>query len=76
LGFYIIATPTRFAGYRFLDVTPVPVGGGAFFAGCWVLYTADISRSCFFTNAPCVFHLGPLSTDTAMHYALCTYGEA
>jgi hypothetical protein len=36
----------------------------------------DISRSCFFTNAPRAIRHAPFSTDTASHYALCTYGEA
>jgi hypothetical protein len=76
LGFYIHATPACFVGYWFFDDTPVHAGGGAFFTRCRVLYTADISRSCFFTNALCAIRQAPFSTDTATHYALCTYGEA
>jgi hypothetical protein len=82
-GSFTTITPTYFAACffdcvrdSFFIVTTVPSSGGAFFARCWVLYTADISCPGFYTIATDFFRQGYFSIVTTTYCAMCAYGKA
>jgi hypothetical protein len=54
----------------------VPGVGGAFLAGCWVLFNTDISSPGFISIIASFFRQGSFSIATTAPYAMCAYGEA